>query len=183
MILKILLIVLLLYLSYKIIKTMDIKKSLEPIFFVLLAFSIPSIALFLFDYSAIKSLDVYKDFGNISILAILFIYVTVVVFVRIVNNNIAIKSFVKEGKYKRNNSGDDEIIGFIYMACIDIIVYGIIPIIITYLSKKDYLYFLGISFIWFLLLLLMALIGYLLVKIAKNDINSGTKRLSQNEKH
>ena len=148
------------YICYSIFRKMDIVKSIQPIFFILLCFSTPCLGLFLFDYSEIKQMNVYKDFGNISIVAILIIFVTIVLLIKIVHFKIFDLS-IRKTMFPIGNK-ETSFNTYFYIAAIELVAYGTIPMAFSVALRLSFLSFLLTCIVWYVFLLMLTFIGHLI---------------------
>ena len=153
------------YICYKIIKNMDIEKSIK--FFLFAGLSILPIAfgLIAFDYNSLRDFQLVKDFGiTTSLISISLVYTGVSIIIRLLMISMGV--FFKDKKIK-DVAKNSPFLEMFYVSCVDAFIYSSIPIIITYYRGGDFIIFVQNSILVWLMILLYFIIW---VIIAKNKI-------------
>ena len=155
---KFLLLVFVLYLVNQICKKNDMSKIAKLVYFLILA-CIPAIlGLFLFDFTVILQMPVFVKFDKLHFLLLIstcVIFVVVLLSIRFLSyllfakiEGFDVMKFLEESKFSR----------WIYGASVEVLMYAILPIIISVLLQANYFQFMVISLLSAILLMLLGAI-------------------------
>lgn len=141
---------------------MDIEKTVKFFIFAFLAL-LPVVAgLIFFDYSELKNIQLFQDFGrNTSIIGVVIIYTIIGIIIRMTMYYML--GFIKD-KGILDAIETSSFMDIFYISCVELFLYSSIPIIITFASKGNFIHFIGNTLIVWVIIFVFWIIWILLIR-------------------
>jgi len=132
------------YICYLIFNKMGIEKSVKFGLFSVLGIIPILLGFLMFDYDRLFDFDIINRFGDKSLIAITLVYFAISILIRMLMYSTTLFFKNNDIRYVAETT---KFITLFYICCIDVFIYGSVPIIINYYVKGDFINFLQNSFL------------------------------------